>query len=313
MGSPYQNWPKAELHVHLEGAVEPETLSELAPGLSPEEIRTHYEFDSFQGFLGCFERITRHLRQPRDYALAARRLLERLERENVRYAEITHSAGIVFWRGQDPEAVFEALRDVARGSPVQVRWILDAVRQFGVEHAAQVAEFAAAHISNGVVAFGIGGDEARGPARDFAGVYRVARSRGLRLTAHAGETGGPDSVWAALEIGAERIGHGIRSIEDPVLVRHLADRQIPLEICLTSNLATGAVPSLEQHPVRQLFEAGVPVTLNTDDPALFRTTLSKEYELAAASLGFSEHQLREIARNAFRFAFAAPSDGETTS
>ncbi|MGQ9635896.1 MAG: adenosine deaminase [Bryobacteraceae bacterium] len=313
MGSPYQNWLKAELHIHLEGAIEPETLSELAPELSPEEIREHYEFHSFLGFLGCFERITRHLRRPEDYALALRRLLERLEREKVRYAEITHSAGIVFWRGQDPEAVFEALRDAARGSPVQVRWILDAVRQFGVDHAAQVAEFASAHLADGVVAFGVGGDEARGPARDFAEVYRMVRSRGLRLTAHAGETGGPDSVWAALEIGAERIGHGIRSIEDPVLVRHLADRQIPLEICLTSNLATGAVPSLEQHPVRQLFEAGVPVTLNTDDPALFRTTLSKEYELAATSFGFPEHQLREIAQNAFRFAFAAQVDRETTS
>lgn len=313
MGSPYQNWLKAELHIHLEGAIEPETLSELAPELSPEEIREHYEFHSFLGFLGCFERITRHLRRPEDYALALRRLLERLEREKVRYAEITHSAGIVFWRGQDPEAVFEALRDAARGSPVQVRWILDAVRQFGVDHAAQVAEFASAHLADGVVAFGIGGDEARGPARDFAAVYRMVRSRGLRLTAHAGETGGPDSVWAALEIGAERIGHGIRSIEDPVLVRHLAERQIPLEICLTSNLATGAVPSLEQHPMRQLFEAGVPVTLNTDDPALFRTTLSKEYELAATSFGFSEHQLREIAQNAFRFAFAAQTDRETTS
>ncbi|MCL6545072.1 MAG: adenosine deaminase [Bryobacteraceae bacterium] len=304
MGRRYQNWPKAELHLHLEGTIEPETLRELAPELSPEEIRAHYEFDNFLGFLRCFERITRHLRQPQDYALAARRLLERLERDNVRYAEITHSAGIVLWRGQDPEAVFAAVRDAARGSSVQVRWILDAVRQFGVEHVAQVAEFAAVHAGNGVVAFGIGGDEARGKARDFAEVYRMARSRGLRLTAHAGETEGPDSVWAALEIGAERIGHGIRAIEDPVLVRHLADRQIPLEICLTSNLATGAVPSLEQHPVRRLFEAGVPITLNTDDPALFRTTLSKEYELAATALGFSQSELRDIAHNGFRYAFA---------
>jgi len=303
MGPPYQNWPKAELHLHLEGSIEAETLRELAPELSPEEIQAHYEFDSFLAFLRCFERITRQLRRPQDYALAARRLLERLERDKVRYAEITHSAGIVLWRGQDPEAVFEAIREAARGSAVEVRWILDAVRQFGVEHAAQVAELAAAHAGEGVVAFGIGGDEARGPARDFAEVYRMARSRGLRLTAHAGETGGPDSIWAALEIGADRIGHGIRAIEDPVLVRHLANRQIPLEICLNSNLATGAVPSLEQHPVRRLFEAGVPITLNTDDPALFRTTLSQEFELAAA-LGFSESELKEIARNGFRHAFA---------
>lgn len=306
MGSRYQDWEKAELHVHLEGSIEPETLRELAPALSPEEIRSHYEFDDFLGFLRCFERITRHLREPQDYALAARRLLERLERENVRYVEITHSAGIVFWRGQDPEAVFQALRQAARGSAVEVRWIVDAVRQFGVEHVARVAEFAAAHVADGVVAFGIGGDEARGPARDFAEIYVQARKRGLRLTAHAGETEGPDSIWAALEIGAERIGHGIRAVEDPALVAHLADRQIPLEICISSNLATCAVPSLTEHPLRRLFDAGVPVTLNTDDPALFRTSLSREYELAMRAFGFTDPELEQVARNAFRFAFGGP-------
>lgn len=309
MGLRYQEWEKAELHVHLEGSIEPETLQELAPELGPEQIASHYEFEDFLGFLRCFERITRHLREPEDYALAARRLVERLERENVRYAEITHSAGIVFWRGQDPEAVFEAIRLAARSSKVEVRWILDAVRQFGVEHVAQVAEFAAAHVKDGVVAFGIGGDEARGPARDFAEVYREARKRGLRLTAHAGETEGPESVWAALEIGAERIGHGIRAVEDPVLMEHLARRQIPLEICISSNVATGAVNRLEEHPVRRLHEAGVPVTLNTDDPALFRTSLSAEYELAARAFGFSEEELAQVARNAFRFAFTAGPRG----
>jgi aminodeoxyfutalosine deaminase len=134
-------------------------------------------------------------------------------------------------------------------------------------------------------------------------VFRFARAAGLRLTAHAGETVGAESVWAALEIGAERIGHGIRAAEDPALLRHLRDRGIPLEVCITSNVATGAVESLEAHPVRRLFDAGVPITLNTDDPAMFATTLSGEYELAARQFGFSEAELRGIAENGFRFGF----------
>jgi adenosine deaminase/aminodeoxyfutalosine deaminase len=186
---------------------------------------------------------------------------------------------------------------------VEVRWIVDAVRHFGVEHVMQVAEQAALLAGEGVTAFGIGGDEARGPAEWFGDVYRFARASGLRLTAHAGEAVGPDSVWKALEIGAERIGHGIRSIEDPVLVRHLADRQIPLEVCITSNVMTGVVGSLREHPVRKLYDAGVPITLNTDDPGFFRTTLCAEYALASREFGFSLTELRGIAENAFRHAF----------
>jgi len=303
MGLIYHSLPKAELHLHLEGSIQPEVLSAIAPQLTWEEIQEHYRFGDFCGFLQCFERVTRHLQAPEHYAQAARDLLARLERENVRYAEIIHSAGIVIWRKQDPVAVFQALREAIQNSPVQVGWIIDAVRQFGVDHAGQVAEFAASMAGQGVVAFGIGGDEARGPASQFAGVYRFARERGLRLTAHAGETTGPDSVWEALEIGAERIGHGIRSIDDPALVRRLAEREIPLEICLTSNVATGAVPSLGEHPLRRLFEAGVPVTLNTDDPAMFRTTLTAEYELAERVFGFTEAELRTIADNGFRYGF----------
>ena len=137
----------------------------------------------------------------------------------------------------------------------------------------------------------------------FRDVYRFAAGRGLHLTAHAGETAGPESVWAALELGAERIGHGIRSIDDPVLVRHLRDRDIPLEISISSNVATGAVTSLAGHPVRRLFDAGVPIVLNTDDPAMFHTTLTREYELASSLFGFSEPELRGIAENGFRYAF----------
>ena len=303
METRYHELPKAELHLHLEGSIEPATLRELAPDLTLDEIRAHYEYTDFAGFLGSFEWVTRHLRTPEHYALITRRLLERLAGENVRYAEIIHSTGVVLWREQDPGAVFNAVRRAAEGSGVEVQWIIDAVRQFGAEHVRQGAEFAASRVSDGVVAFGIGGDEARGPARLFQETFRFAGANGLRLTAHAGETTGPQSIWEALEIGAERIGHGIRAIDDPVLVRHLRDHDIPLEVSLSSNVATGAVANLHEHPVRRLFDAGVPITLNTDDPAMFHTTLTAEYELAAREFGFSEEELRGIAANAFRYSF----------
>jgi adenosine deaminase/aminodeoxyfutalosine deaminase len=201
---------------------------------------------------------------------------------------------------------------VAKASPVEVRWIFDAVRQFAVSEGMRVAELAAERISEGVVAFGIGGDEARGPAEWFAEAFALARRSGLHLAPHAGETTGPRTIWTSLELGAERIGHGIRAIDDPVLVRHLRDHDIPIEVCLSSNVATGAVAGLGEHPIRRLFDAGVPITLNTDDPAMFRTTLTAEYELAARELGFSEQELRGIAASAFRYSFRKAGP-ETTS
>jgi len=187
---------------------------------------------------------------------------------------------------------------------VEVRWILDAVRQFGAEHAMQVAELAAERVGKGVVAFGIGGSEERGPAEWFTEVYGFAKSAGLRLTAHAGESAGPESVWAALRLGAERIGHGIAAADDPALMRHLRERDIPLEVCITSNVVTGVVKRVEDHPVRRLYDAGVPITLNTDDPAMFGCMLVGEYRLAARQFGFSEGELRGIAENGFRYRFA---------
>src|SRR5262249_42186996 len=153
------------------------------------------------------------------------------------------------------------------------------------------------------VALGIGGSEERGPAEWFRDTFSFARRGGLRLHAHAGEGTSPASIWAALEIGAERIGHGISAIDDPVLIRHLRDHDIPLEICITSNLRAGVVKGLEDHPVRRLYDGGVPIVLNTDDPAMFGCTLLGEYRLAADRFGFAEADLRRLAANGFRYSF----------
>lgn len=296
--------PKAELHLHLEGSVEPETLHELDPGTSLEECRAIYSYPDFDAFLKAFGAVGKRLRTPEDYALVTRRLVERLAEQNVRYAEITLAAGVVLWKGEEFAPIFDAVAEAACHSTVTVRWILDAVRQFGVEPAMRVAELAAERVHRGVVAYGIGGSEERGPASWFTDVFAFAGRSGLRLTAHAGESMGPESVWAALDLRAERIGHGIAAARDPALMRYLRDHDIPLEICITSNLVTGVVKRLENHPVRALYDAGVPIVLNSDDPAMFRCTLTDEYRLAAQAFGFTEAELRGIAANGFRYAFS---------
>ena len=302
MGDFYTSLKKAELHVHLEGSVEPETVLEIDPALHPQTVLDKYNHCDFAGFIRSYVWINRQLRTPEHYGLIARRLLERLHAQNVTYAEINLSVGVVLWKEQDFNGMFETLKAEADASPVDVRWIFDAVRQFGAEAAMRVAERAVERQDEGVVGFGIGGDEAAGPCGWFCDVFAFARENGLALLPHAGETVGPESVWAALNQGADRIGHGIRAIEDPELMRELRDRDVPLEVCITSNVCTGSVPSLEEHPVRRLFDAGVPITLNTDDPALFRTTLANEYRVAAERFGFSENELRTIAENGFRYS-----------
>jgi adenosine deaminase/aminodeoxyfutalosine deaminase len=292
--------PKAELHLHLEGSIEPETLHELDPSRSYEGL---YEYENFDAFLKTFGVVGKLLRGPEDYALITRRLLKRLHAQNVRYAEIIVAAGVVLWKEQEFGPIFDAICGAAAESPVEVRWILDAVRQFGTEHVMRVAELAVERQKQGIVAFGIGGSEERGPAELFTDAFAFARREGLHVVAHAGESVGPESIWAALELGAERIGHGIAAASDERLMAHLKGRDIPLEICISSNIVTGVVKRLEEHPVRRLYEAGVPITLNTDDPAMFRCTLEGEYRLAMSKFGFSEAELRGIAENGFRYAF----------
>jgi adenosine deaminase/aminodeoxyfutalosine deaminase len=276
--------------------------------LTREEIARATAYTDFEGFIQIYIWVNRKLNLPEHYGLIARRLFEKLASEGVVYAEVTISAGVILWKQQDFGPIYETVQREAALNKVRVRWILDATRQFGVDAAKPVFDLAAERVNDGVVAIGLGGFEGGGPARWYADLYREARDRGLRLLCHAGETTDAASVWEALEIGAERIGHGIRAIDDPSLVEHLREKNIPLEICITSNVRTGAVGSLKEHPVRKLYDAGVPLVLNTDDPALFGCTLAGEYEVARREFGFTEEEIAGLVRNSFSYSF----DGKLT-
>jgi aminodeoxyfutalosine deaminase len=306
--------PKAELHLHLEGTVDSATLLELRDrhGRSGTlaEVEELYRYHDFNGFMMAFKAITEDLKTAGDYELITYRMMERLKAEGVLHAEVYVSVGVCLLRQQDFDAIFEGLeRGRIRGEldfGVSVLWIYDAVRHFGQDAAQNVAELAVRHKGDSVVGFGIGGDERRAAPELFRDVYAYASDHGLRLTAHAGETTGPDSIWGALNLKAERIGHGLTAWHDLELVEELATRQIPVEICITSNLRTGVCTSLADHPVKNYFDEGVMVTLNTDDPSLFSTSLTREYQIAQDAFGFTDEHLREIARNSFEASFLPP-------
>jgi len=315
--------PKAELHLHLEGSIRPETVVELARrhgiNRTPSEVAARYDYADFAGFIEAFKWVTSFLRGPEDYALITRYLAEELLRQNVVYAEVTLSVGVMLRRTQDVEANFTAIRETAESVPfrkLKIAWIFDAARQWGPQDAMQVAQHAAKLQRAGVVAFGMGGDELAAPTVNFRPAYDYARSEGLRLVCHAGEIGGPESVREAIEIlGAERIGHGIAVMNDPSLAEWLHSRRVVLENCITSNVRTGALAkqlnkpaaSAAEHPLRQFIEKGIPVTLSTDDPSMFHTDLLNEYSLAA-SLGLSERQLVQLAEQSFLASFLPAED-----
>jgi len=323
--------PKAELHLHLEGTVSPETLVELSrrPSGSRElcafslgEAEALYQYTDFSGFMLAFKAVTERLRTPEDYELITYRMMAQLGAQGVVHAEVYVSVGVVnYWRKAELEAnplVFDLiLRGMEAGRVrgerdfgVSLYWIFDAVRHFGVEAAARVFRKAAELRMEfpSIIGIGIGGDERRTGAEPFRELYTEARNAGLRLTAHAGETVGPESIWAALNIGAERIGHGLTAIEDPELIEILAERQVPIEICISSNLRTGCCVPVGLHPVRSYFDAGLMVTLNSDDPAMFESDLEAEYLLAQREFGFSAEHLRELAANSFEASFLPPEE-----
>ncbi len=306
--------PKAELHLHLEGSVEPATLLELRqrhgrPG-TLDDVAKIYSYLNFTGFLMSFKEVTDDLQTGEDYELITYHLLEKLKAENILHAEVYVSVGVCLWRKQDFASIFEGLeRGRKRGERdfgVSVLWIFDAVRQFGSEAARAVFELAVRYRDRHVVGIGIGGDEQKAPPELFREAYAYAADHGLHLTAHAGESAVPESVWGALNLGAERIGHALTAVHDPELVEELSRRQIPIEICLTSNLRTGCCASISNHPVRNYFDHGLMLTLNTDDPALFRTSLNEEYQLAQSTFRFTNEHLRELARNSFEASFLPP-------
>ena len=315
--------PKAELHLHLEGSITPETLVALSLRNDPvpltlEAARQLYLYHDFPSFLLSFKAVTERLHTPADYELITYEMVRALAQQGVVHAEVYISWGILYrFNRLDVDEVTHSIEQARTRAEVDfgtsVLWIIDAVRHFGVEEAARVFRKAAAMriLYPSIIGIGIGGDEARGPAAQFRELYAEARDAGLRLTAHAGESGGPidgpASIWAALNLGAERIGHALAAEHDPELLEELARRQIPLELNITSNLRTACCPSLDAHPVRRYFDMGLMVTLNSDDPPMFGATLLDEYILVQQTFDFSLDQMRELAANSIEASFLPPT------
>jgi aminodeoxyfutalosine deaminase len=314
--------PKAELHLHLEGSMRPPVVVALARrhgvAIREETVRQRYAYSDFTAFIEAFKWVTSFLRDPEDFALLAADVAEQLLGQNVTYAEVTLSVGVMMLREQNPQSNFEAIlaaTEPCERKGLRMNWVFDAVRQFGADLAYQVVDWAKKCKSPRIVAFGIGGDELSLPTSDFSTVYKHASYCGLHRVIHAGEIGGPQVVRDAVEVlGIERIGHGIGAIHDGALMDLLADRRVVLEVCPVSNLRTGALarqlgtasPSLREHPLPRLLRHGVPVVLSTDDPSMFHTSLREEYG-HAQEMGLSETELATLVTNGFTFSFL-PAD-----
>ena len=310
--------PKAELHLHLEGTILPATLVELsarhdARPMSLAEAQALYRFTDFTGFIESFKAVTKRLRNPEDYELAAWRMMQRLSAQGIVHAEVYISVGVVYlWRNFDPtcfEPIFAGLERARERAAAEfglsLYWIFDAVRHFSVEEADRVfrkaAEMRSLHPS--IVGIGLGGDERITRSKPFAGLYARAREAGLRLTNHSGETTGPEAIWEALSIGSERIGHALSAVEDSNLLEELKVRSTPMELNPTSNVRTGVCPTFALHPLRRYFDEGLLVTINSDDPAFFGSDLANEYLLAHTEQGFTRDELRRLAANSIRASF----------
>jgi aminodeoxyfutalosine deaminase len=313
--------PKAELHVHHVGSASPRIVGELAarhPGTvpsDPEELRRFYGFRDFAHFIEVYLAVVALIRTPEDVRYLTYEVArEMAEGQALRYAELTctpytsvrpHEDGV----GMPIEAYTEAIEDARvaaeRDFGLVLRWIYDIPGESGIPAADATLDFALNHAGDGLVAFGLGGPEIGVPRPQFQPHFDAARAAGLHSVPHAGETTGPQTVWDALRLlGAERIGHGTSAAQDPALLADLAETGVPLEVCPSSNLATRAVATLDEHPLRAFRDAGVTITVNSDDPPMFDTSLNREYELAADVLGLDEAGLAELARTAVRVSFA---------
>jgi aminodeoxyfutalosine deaminase len=308
--------PKAELHVHHVGSASPRIVSELAarhPGVvpsDPEELTEFFAFRDFAHFVEVYLAVVDLIRTPEDVRLLTYEIArEMAEVQQVRYAELTCTPHTSVLRGIPIEAFTEAIEDARvaaeREFGIVLRWIYDIPGELGVPGADATLGYALDHAPDSLIGFGLGGPEIGVPRPQFEPHFTAARAAGLRSIPHAGETTGPQTVWDALRhLGAERIGHGTSSVQDPALLAHLAEHRIPLEVCPSSNIATRAVASLEEHPLRAFREAGVVVTINSDDPPMFGTTLNREYEIAAGLLDLDESGLADLARTAIDVSFA---------
>jgi adenosine deaminase len=302
--------PKAELHIHLEGSIRPQTLLLLAQrngvdlGCKDEEdVRALYSYKDFSHFMQLYGILTSVLRQPEDFLLITKELGLEAAQEGTLYLEVTFSAAIHHRRKGLPfdemmDAIAQGAAIVKQQVGVEMRFILDHVRGYPLDYCQRTAEWCVQGQDKGVVAFGLGGYEPDWPASLYTETIHWVQSHGLPFIPHAGEAVGPQSIWEALQFNPPRIGHGFRAIEDSSLVETLRVQKTVLEICPTSNICTGCVSRWQDHPLRQLWDAGVLVTINSDDPPMFNTTLSNEYRTAITKFGFTPKELARLSLNA---------------
>lgn len=306
--------PKVELHLHFEGAAPPEFIRQLAFEKKIDLSRIFapdgsYAFENFVHFLQVYEAATSVLQTPEDFARLTRAVLEESATNGVVYTETFLSPDfcgggeVAAWR-EYLHAIRETADRAEADLGIVLRGIVTPVRHFGPQQARRTALCAAETAGDWIVGLGMGGDEGKGKQGDFAYAFDMAREAGLRLTTHAGEFGGPDSVRDAIrDLRVERIGHGVRAIEDPALVEELAARKITLEVCPGSNVVLGLYPDMPSHPIARLRDAGVPVTVSTDDPPFFHTTMRREYDMLAAAFGWEEDDFLALNQTALAAAF----------
>jgi adenosine deaminase/aminodeoxyfutalosine deaminase len=312
--------PKAEIHVHHVGSASPQTVALLAAryeGSTPvpadaQRLAEYFTFTDFAHFIEVYLSVVDLIRDPEDIWTLTYEIARDMAAQQIRYAELTLTPYSSIRRGIAAEAYCEAVEDARRRAAtefaVQLQWCFDIPGEAGLPAADVTLDVALRLRPDGLVSFGLGGPELGVPRAQFAPHFDAARAAGLHSVPHAGESTGPETIWDSLiHLGAERIGHGIAAVRDPRLLSHLAETGIALEVCPTSNVCTRSVPSLAEHPLPALVAAGVNVTINSDDPPMFSTTLNEEYLLAAQLLALDADGVADLARATVRASFQDPA------